>query len=577
MDDADLERLTARVDALEREVAQLRYGIGASAPQPPPAPAPVTQRIVTTPPQASSPAAAPVAPEPLPQHRDVESVVGGRGLLYAGALLILLGVASFLKIAFDRGWIGPPMRVALGLVAGAALIAAASALRKRLHPYFADALVGLGAAIGYLSFYAGGSMFHVLPLMVVVLGTITVTAALCVLSYWQNRAPLAFFGIVGGLIAPMLMGGDGQDSLFLYTYLAVLSSAAILLGELRGWRALPIVALAGTVFYWLAFSFDGDAHKFAERFAVGIVLYALFASTLLLAWRRKEPIDGWRIGVAALNAVWFFFGIMSLAKGHEATLAFTFLAIAGAHMLAGTYTKQRPQFWLAAIALSFAIPPICNSFSAVAPASAIAMATHLAWIVEATLVGVLGSRRGDRVLIVLAGALFATAILHTIAINGLDDFKSLFNDRFVSLMAAAAGVALVRREIVLRDVATAPVRAAAKIAIDLLVLFAITPEAYRIGNAMQPHGNDAGGGVAISIAWALYGAVLIAVGIRLKDAVSRWDGLVLLAATVLKVLLFDLTEFDIVFRVVSALGLGVIMLVMAFLYQSRMRGPKGGG
>jgi uncharacterized membrane protein len=81
--------------------------------------------------------------------------------------------------------------------------------------------------------------------------------------------------------------------------------------------------------------------------------------------------------------------------------------------------------------------------------------------------------------------------------------------------------------------------------------------------------------VAISIAWALYGAALIAFGIRLKDAVSRWDGLILIALAVLKVLVLDLTQFDLVFRVVSALGLGVVMLVMAYFYQTRLRAKPG--
>jgi uncharacterized membrane protein len=574
VDEAEFERLAARVDALEREVAHLRAGAPAS-PYPQTQTAPVAQAAAPQPASSQPVASEPIVAAKRPR-RDVESLVGGRGLLYAGTILVLIGVASFLKVAFDRGWIGPSLRVAIGLVASAALIAAASALRKRLHPFFADALVGLGAGIGYLSLYASGSMFHLLPLPVVALGTMVVTAALCLLAYRQNRAPLAFFGVIGGLVAPLLMGGDGDDSLFLYTYLAVLSSAAILLGELRGWRALPIVSLAGTVLYWLLFAAEADPHKLPERLFVGIVLYALFASTTLLAWRRREAIDGWRIAVASVNAAWFFFGIDELARGHEAILAIVFLAVAAAHLVAGRITNQRQQYWLTTIALSFAIPPICSSFSLVLPAQGVAFATHIAWIAEATLAGVLGARWNDRVLVAIAGALFATAVLNTIATYGLDEnLRPVFNDRFISLVAAAIGIALVRRELTTKSAASGAVRALGKIAIDLVVLFAITMEAEQIGNALGPHTTFAGGSVAVSIAWAIFGGALIAGGIRSKDATSRWDGLVLLALTVVKVLAFDLTSLDIVFRVISALGLGIVLLVMAFLYQSRLRASKG--
>ena len=575
MDDAELERLAARVDALEREVAQLRYGIGTPA-APPPAPTPVTQRIV--PAAGATPVGTPAveAAAPVPHRNDVESIVGGRGLLYAGAFLVLLGVASFLKIAFDRGWIGPPMRVALGLIAAAALIGTATALRKRLHPIFADAIVGLGAAIAYLSLYAAGSMFDLLPLSAVAFGTIVVTAALCVLAYWQNRQPLAFVGIAGGIIAPLIFGGGDDDSLLLYVYLAVLSSASIVLSELRGWRALPIVSLVGSALYWVFLFFDGNEHSFSERLIVGIVLYALFATSMLLAWRRKQPIDAWRITIAALNAVWFFAGIAALAEGHAAILAAVFLAVAAGHLIAGRSLDQRQQYWLATIALSFAIPPICASFAPLVAAEPLSLAMHVAWVVEATLVGVLGARWNDRVMIVLSGALFATVVLHTTSLYGLDDLKTLLNDRFISLIAAAIGIGIVRRELAARDVSSAQFRGFAKVVIDLIVLFAITMEAERIGNVFQPHSNETGGSVAISIAWALYGAALIAFGIRLKDAVSRWDGLILLALAVLKVLVLDLTQFDLVFRVVSALGLGIVMLVMAYFYQTRLRAKPGG-
>jgi uncharacterized membrane protein len=580
VDEAEFERLSARVDALEREVTQLRYGIGApaAAAAPPAPPASVTQRVVAQPPAAPAQAApTQAAPAPaLRERHDVESMVGGRGLLYAGGLLILIGVASFLKIAFDRGWIGPPMRVALGLIAGAAVIGVASSMRKRLNPYFADGLVGIGAAIAYLSLYASGSMFHLLPVTAVSLGTIVVTATVCLLAYRQDRQPLAFFGIFGGIVAPLLMGGDGTDSIFLYTYLAVLSAGAMALGELRGWRAVPMVALVGSTLYWLLFSVDGDTHKLAERVTVGIVLYALFASTMILAWRKREAPDAWRIALASANAVWFFVGIAALAQGHDTILALVFLGVAAAHLLAGWGLKQRQQYWLATIAISFAIPPVCYSFSSIAPPQVVAGATHLAWIVEATLVGVLGVRWKDRVLAVLSGALFATAIIHTIALYGVSDLNTLFNDRFISLIASAFAIGYVRRCLRAAGMAGDKLLGVVRIAIDLIVLFAVTPEAERIGNALQPQGGYAGGSVAISIAWAIYGAVLIVLGIRTKDAVSRWSGLVLLAITVLKVLIVDLTELDIVFRVISALGLGVVMLVMAYLYQSRLRNAKDG-
>lgn len=562
MPDPELGQLAARVDALERAVAELRGTFGAASP-----PAPSVAR----------PRAQP-RPAALKPRGDVESVVGGRGLLYVGAFLILIGIASFLKIAFDRGWIGPSMRVALGIVAGVVLIAGGNGLRRRLQPLFADTLIGLGAAIEYLALFAGSTLFKLLPLSVVALGMVLVTATLCVLAYRDRRQPLAHLGVIGGLIAPLLVGSSTPDSLVLFVYLAVLSAGAIALGELREWKAVPLVSLIGAAFYWLALTFGNtQGHSPIERLIVALVLYAIYASTTILAWSQKRAIDGWRITVAGLNAAWFFVGISALAYDHRVTLAIVFLALAASHLACGRVFNLRAQYWLATIALTFAIPPIAYSFSGVLPKEALETGMHLAWLAEATAIGTLSVRWNDRVMLALSGAIFTAVVLNAIAISnfGGESARLVLNERFLSLLGAALGIAAVRRALALQAGKVGPGSTLVKILVDLLALIAISPEASHVGRLLQPHDPDAGATVALSIAWALYAGVLIVQGIRAKASVSRWEGLTLIAVTVVKVFAVDLTGVDVVFRVVSFLGLGIVMLALAYLYQSRLRVSKG--
>jgi uncharacterized membrane protein len=568
--DADLDDLNARVAALEAAVAELGREAGASAaagPATPPVPAAsgVRKRL----PDAST---APAAKRHAPH--DVESLVGTRGLLYVGSFLIAIGVASFLKIAFDRGWIGPPMRVALGVIAGVALIALGSGLRKRVHPYFADALIGLGAVLEYLSLYSAGVTFALLPATVVALGMIVVTGTSCVLAYRDDRESLAYLGTLGGLLTPLLLGSQTPDLGVLFTYLAVLAAGAIVLGELRGWRGIPLVSLIGTVLYWLAFGldFNNGTAPTGERLAIALVLYGLFSSSAIAAWRARTPPDGWRIAMAAINAAWFFLGVSSLAFDDRTLLAIVFLAVAAAHVAVGSYARQRMQFWLATIALSFAIPPICYAFSAWVPQDVLVTTMHLAWIGEAILVGVLGSRWRDPALLILSGALFATVLLHTLLYNQ-ESARWLFNERFVSLAATAAGLLVWRRTLAAQRIANAQGSSVLRVLVDVLAIVAISPEARRLGELVQPHSVAAAGNVALSIFWALYGGALVVAGIRFKNTVSRWEGLALLGLTVMKAFAVDLTDLDFVFRVVSALGLGIVLLVLAYLYQRRLRSP----
>src|SRR5450432_3242452 len=97
----------------------------------------------------------------VPELRtDAEGFFGGRGLLAGGAITLLLGIAFFIKYAFDNGWIGPSGRVAIGMIAGIALVAAGQRFERTSTALFAGVLTGLGGGVLYLSLWAAGSDFH---------------------------------------------------------------------------------------------------------------------------------------------------------------------------------------------------------------------------------------------------------------------------------------------------------------------------------------------------------------------------------------------------------------------------------
>jgi uncharacterized membrane protein len=60
---------------------------------------------------------------------------------------------------------------------------------------------------------------------------------------------------------------------------------------------------------------------------------------------------------------------------------------------------------------------------------------------------------------------------------------------------------------------------------------------------------------------------LIVAGIRRRYAPIRYLAMVILAVTILKVFTADLAELDQAYRVLSAIGLGVLLLIASFLYQ----------
>lgn len=71
---------------------------------------------------------------------------------------------------------------------------------------------------------------------------------------------------------------------------------------------------------------------------------------------------------------------------------------------------------------------------------------------------------------------------------------------------------------------------------------------------------------AVSIWWALLSLILLAVGFARRWAWVRYAGLALMAAAALKALIFDLADIGQGWRVISVLGVGLMMLAVAVLY-----------
>jgi uncharacterized membrane protein len=79
--------------------------------------------------------------------------------------------------------------------------------------------------------------------------------------------------------------------------------------------------------------------------------------------------------------------------------------------------------------------------------------------------------------------------------------------------------------------------------------------------------------VLLSSFWAVCGFAGIVFGLVRDDRRFRLGGLVLLGVAVAKVFLYDLAALESIYRVLSFIALGLLLLAGAFAYQ-RMRAQE---
>jgi uncharacterized membrane protein len=111
-------------------------------------------------------------------------------------------------------------------------------------------------------------------------------------------------------------------------------------------------------------------------------------------------------------------------------------------------------------------------------------------------------------------------------------------------------------------------RTAAAIAAVLLALYYLTLETRRLfhGPILAGPTTDAEQ-YAYSTVWLVYGIALLAVGFVLRSKPARLLALGVIILTIAKVFLYDTANIAGIYRALSAIGLGVVLLGIGWLYQ----------
>jgi uncharacterized membrane protein len=177
----------------------------------------------------------------------------------------------------------------------------------------------------------------------------------------------------------------------------------------------------------------------------------------------------------------------------------------------------------------------------------------------------------------VGGALLLAWTVVRLAVIGFFEapagFSPLFNARFgaaLVIVAACYALALLHQRYGQHEAdRAAPEIAALYVVGNVLTIALLTTEISFYWQMRES--TDAAARLArsasVSVAWAIYGTALIVVGIVRKYAPVRYLAIALLAMTIVKAFLSDLSMLGGIYRIIGFVGLGVFLLLGAWLYQ----------
>lgn len=558
--------LRKRVEALETEVAALRG----------------TRPVPSRP----SPPVTPVNPFPsapartsFREPKNLESRLGSQVFNRIGVLALLIGAAWALKLAIDNQWIGPAGRILIGLLAGAGIVLWSERFRSKGFPAFSYSLKAVGSGVLYLSLWASLQMYHLLPPAVVFAAMLIVTTWNAWMAWAQDAELLAAYAVAGGFATPGLLSSGQNHAVFLFSYMVTLTVSVTMLLRFKPWPRLLLGALSAVTVYtigWYTRYFTPD--QFWPICFFVLVLFLLFAAAPLVRTDEKSSmLSVWIPLGAALYGSLTLYSLLQDSGRHSwlawGAVLFAIFYLLGMRLQARIQpnaVNQAIHLSLAVVFLTIAIP--LEASGRWITIGWLAEGVALYWIASERLAQATPSVR--RSLHLLAFAALTLGYLGALSLPWWTAAVTtpFLNAHFATELFAMAALAFVIA-IDLRQKRT-QVASIAFIAFNLLLLVAMRREIF----AFQPAGNLSQNSIALEFTFSafmmLHGAALLAIGFWKRTAFIRWQGLILLVATIAKVFLYDMRSLSQGYRVLSFIGLGALLMAVSFVYQKDWLGLK---
>ena len=576
--------LTVRVHRLEK-LLHVQAAPPAPAParpvaQDPPLPGPPPPRVAPpTPPTFATLSIATARP-------DLEKRIGSHWLNRIGIAAVLIGVSFFLKFAFDSNWIGPAGRIAIGLIAGIAVVLWSELFRNRGYRIFSYSLKAVGIGTLYLSLWASFQVYHLMPSSVVFVCMLIVTAATCAMALSQDAEILAVFAITGGFSTPLLLSTGENREIALFLYVALLDLGILALVTFKPWRRLLLMGFGGTLFLYIGWDSEFyNRSQITPTLFFATFFFLIFAIAPLLMLRQENGRGIMPLILAFVNAGTYFLQAYAMIMEISHTeMAWFSLALAAVYLAlnrlrpnadsAGEYNLQLMHMALAVGLVTVAIPIRLESYW-----------ITIGWFVEAAALLWAGSRIKSDLLNVFALTALVLGVVRLLFYDNFDSVQLIFNMRMATYGIAIVVLGLVAYGASKRDDENA--RTVGRVAVVAMNALALTGLSLEIRNyysrqmaSLQPaaglwRADDWAQLRAIGIArdftysalCMAYGAMLMVIGFWRSSPFVRWQALLLIAATILKVFIYDTSQLDRIYRILSFVVLGVLLLAISFAYQ----------
>jgi len=516
----------------------------------------------------------------LERHNtELELRVGQKVVLALGLVTMIFGVGYFLKYSFEQGWIGPAARVALAFVWGMSFLAGGEYFRKKGYEVFGLWLAGGGSAVLYFASYAGFGIYGLYP-QTVAFGVMVMTTVLTyLLAIRYDAVGLAVIGLIGGFLTPFLLSTGEVKHVFLFGYVTVLNIGILLVAFQKRWQILTILGVIFTYaiyIVWILGRYETEyfwsAILFLNEF---FLIYSAMPLAYALQTNKKLPVETFGIltPVSFISfgiSYWLIDGLYDREWAAIVAVFYALIHTAMVQVLAKREPRSDASIILigkAALFLILAVPMLFSEYW-----------ITVFWGLQGAVLIWMGVRLKKPSVVGAAEAFLLITAFKLVfwdysvyfhvpdVFMGENEFPDLLAARITTGIMLLA-VLIFSRKIIgklgrdwLGDKDTHVNGIAAAGALIFFVI--LNFETLKFFDTYVVDAKFA----ALSVLWGLCSVVMMIKGIKDSVPVLRRVALGLFTVTLIKVFFFDMAKFTTPYRIMSFIGVGLLLVLTSYFY-----------
>ncbi|MBL01274.1 MAG: hypothetical protein CL774_02130 [Chloroflexi bacterium] len=545
---------------------------------------------------------------------NIEQYLGGNWLVRIGIFALILGVGFFLQHAFSNNWINHQSQIATGILISFVLIFFGDFFAKR-YPIYSFALSGGGVAVLYLTIFIGSTVYEIINSPYISMLMLVLTSAISVrLSFLRSSQTLAVLGLIGALLAPLLIYdsqilsevsgitfSEPEDSNLLVYYLFVISLSVLVISFFKDWRFFRILSILGS--YQLLGTWNElykDNISMINSFSFLTVNFFMHFLITIGYFIRKNVIPKiWEYSTISLNPLIYLLITNNLLKTDNSSwLGIIILCIGLLYFIFAYASYIRSHYEITLSSMLIGVGLICI-FSAI-PVQLSGSIVTILFSIQALVLLWLSIRLKSWELQTFSFSIFLVVIFRLLFIDfsnfELGDYQILFNERFLVFFVVILCLIIssyfyyleinkfqlysknIFFKFTEKNIQTLKTNLSIKnlfilslIFTNFLIVWSISFEITSVFDSnifeLDSDTKSYAKGLGLTIFWGMYASILLVIGISKRSYQIRSAAIFLLGIPVVKLFIYDTFNLEQIYRIISYVFLGILLIIGGFIYQ----------